>query len=171
MSEISQKQGRPRINSPIPAGRSRAASGVTLVELVVSTLVLAVASVGALTYQFHAVKRAKAAQSEITATQLAQLILEDWKSNGGSEFYDPIGSKMGLESAGTEKYYKTTLNQFPMRIQLKHSDVNTDEAAGVTLREIQVAVSWRRDYRDQNPDAADPVFTATTYVRRDQSGG
>lgn len=171
MSEISQKQGRPRISSPIPAGRSRAASGVTLVELVVSTLVLAVASVGALTYQFHAVKRAKAAQSEITATQLAQLILEDWKSNGGSEFYDPIEAKMGLQSAGAEKYYKTTLNQFPMRIQLQHNDVSNDEAAGVTLREIQVTVSWRRDYRDQNPNAADPAFTATTYVRRDQSGG
>jgi hypothetical protein len=64
-----------------------------------------------------------------------------------------------------------TLNEFPMWIQLWYGDVDTDEAAGVTLREIRVTISWRRDYLDQTPGASDPVFTATTYVRRDQSGG
>jgi type IV pilus assembly protein PilV len=172
MSGIRRNRHNGGNNSPRRSGDwVRTAAGVTLVELVVATLILAVASLGALTYQYHAVKRAKTARSEITAAQLTQLIIEDWKSNGGSEFYDPLELDLGLESTGTDRLYKMTLNEFPMWIQLWYGDVDTDEAAGVTLREIRVTISWRRDYLDQTPGASDPVFTATTYVRRDQSGG
>lgn len=156
---------------PKSGARARTAAGVTLVELVVATLILAVASLGALTYQYHAVKRAKTARSEITAAQLAQLLVEDWKSNGGSEFYDALELDLGLESTGTENEYKITLNEFPMRVRLWYNDVDADAAAGVTLREIRVTITWRRDYQDLTPGGSDPIFTATTYVRRDQSGG
>jgi type IV pilus assembly protein PilV len=171
MAGISKKQKRGGYRLPMSAARSRAAAGVTLVELVVATLILAVASLGALTYQYHAVKRAKIARSEITAAQLTQLIIEDWKSSGGSEFYDPRNLNLGIESAGADQLYRITLNGFPMRVQLGYTDVDSDAAAGVTLREIRVTVSWRRDYGNLAPGASDPVFTATTYVRRDQSGG
>ena len=147
------------------------AAGVTLVELIVATLVLAVASLGALSYQYHAVKRAKIARAEITAAQLAQLLIEDWKSRGGDENYDPTELNMGLEDLGIEGQYKIILNEFPMQVELWHSDIDTDETAGVTLREIRVIIRWRQDYQDLAPGASDPTFTTTTYVRRDQSGG
>lgn len=152
---------------PVPA----AAAGVTLVEVIVATLILAVASLGALSYQYHAVKRAKSAQAEMAATQLAQLLIEDWKSHGGDENYDPTDLDMDFQDTGTEGIYEIILNDFPMQVALWHKDVDTDSAAGVTLREIRVTVSWRRDYQDLAPLSTDPTFTSTTYVRRDQSGG
>lgn len=148
-----------------------AAAGVTLVEVIVATLVLAVASLGALSYQYHAVKRAKSAQAEITATQLAQLLIEDWKSHGGDEQYDPTDLNMNFEDTGTAGLYEINLNDFPMQVNLWYSDIDADTAAGVTLREIRVTIRWRRDYQDLAPLSTDPTFTSTTYVRRDQSGG
>lgn len=149
----------------------RQSAGVTLIELIVATMILAIASLGALTYQYHAVKRARSAQAEIAATQLAQLLLDDWKSTGGSEFYDPGSLNLGLEQIGSDPIYRVTLNGFPMRAQLWYTDVSTDEAAGVTLREIRVSIRWRRDYKNLEPSASDPIFTSSTYVRRDQAGG
>ena len=152
---------------PVPA----AAAGVTLVEVIIATLILAVASLGALSYQYHAVKRAKSAQAEMAATQLAQLLIEDWKSHGGDEHYDPTDLEMDFTDTGTEGLYEINLNNFPMQVELWHNDVDTDTAAGVTLREIRVTIRWRRDYQALAPLSTDPTFTSTTYVRRDQSGG
>jgi len=149
----------------------RQPAGVTLLELVIATLILSIASVGALTYQYHAAKRAHSAQAELTAAQLAQLVIDDWKSTGGDEFYDPADLDLGLEELSNSRIYRIRLNDFPMRVGLEHNDVEIDEAAGVTLREIRVVVRWRRDYKDLEPAGDDPVFISTTYVRRDQSGG
>jgi type II secretory pathway pseudopilin PulG len=144
---------------------------VTLLELIVATVILAIASLGALSYQYHAVKRAQNARAEIAAAQLAQLLLDDWKSTGGNEFYDPTELNLGLEQIGTDPVYRLVFNGFPMRAQLWYTDLDTDEEAGVTLREIRVAIRWRRDYKNLEPAASDPIFTSSTYVRRDQSGG
>ncbi len=149
----------------------RQPAGVTLLELVIATLILSIAAVGALTYQYHAVKHAHSAQAELTAAQLAQLVIDDWKSTGGDEFYDPADLDLGLEELSNSRIYRIRLNDFPMRVGLEHNDVEIDEAAGVTLREIRVVVRWRRDYKDLEPAGDDPVFISTTYVRRDQSGG
>lgn len=151
--------------------RLRKSAGVTLLELIVATVILAIASLGALTYQYHAVKRARSARAEIVAAQLAQLLLDDWKSTGGNEFYDPTTLDLGLEQIGSDPIYRVTFNGFPMRAQLGYSDIDTDSEAGVTLREIRVTIRWRRDYKNLEPTAADPTFTSSTYVRRDQSGG
>ncbi len=154
-----------------PRRRPTLQAGVTLLELVVATLILAIASLGALTYQYHAVKRTRSARAEIVAAQLAQLLLDDWKSTGGNEFYDPVVLNLGLEQIGSDPIYRITLDGFPMRAQLWYSDVSTDEDAGVTLREIRVSIRWRRDYKNLEPSGSDPVFTSSTYVRRDQAGG
>lgn len=146
-------------------------AGVTLVEVIVATLVLAVASLGALSYQYHAVRRAKLAQVEITAAQLAQLLIEDWKSHGGEDQYNPLDLNMDFEKTKLDGTYKITFNDFPMQVELRHTDIDIDTAAGVTLREIRIIIRWRRDYADLSPADSDPEFTTTTYVRRDQSGG
>lgn len=173
MNRIPNKKNPPARRAPRlqKASRAAGAAGVTLVEIILAAMVLAVASLGALSYQYHAVKRAKTARAETTASQLAQLLIEDWKSHGGEEQYDPTDLHLGFEKTGTSRQYKTTLNGFPMQVELWHKDVQTDSEAGVILREIRVTVSWRRDYLDLTPTADDPTFTITTYVRQDQSGG
>ena len=63
---------------------------MTLLEVAVAIAVLAIASIGAINYQYHATRQGLVARSEITATRVAQLLLEDWKSRGGDETYDPV---------------------------------------------------------------------------------
>jgi len=151
--------------------RTQMPAGVTLLELIIATLILAVASLGALTYQYHAVKRARSARAELVAAQLAQLLLDDWKSTGGDERYNPVSLNLGFEQIGTDPIYRITLNGFPMRAQLWYSDIRTDDTAGVTLRDIRVTIRWRRDSKNLEPTVNDPVFTSATFVRRDQAGG
>ncbi len=169
--KANSRKHRPAARQPRKPSAFNAAPGVTLVELIVASLILAVAAVGALSYQYHAVKRARIARAEISASQLAQLLIEDWKSRGGDTFYDPADLELGFEKTGNVGQYKITLNDFPMWVELQHEDLEVDDAAGVTLREIRITISWRRDYENITPAASDPTFTTTTYVRRDQSGG
>jgi len=147
------------------------ANGVTLVEIIVATVVLAVAVLGVLNYQYHATRRTQLAQDELTATRTARLLLEDWKSAGGDENYDPTTLEMGIKPTGVADRYLIRVNDLPMFATLEWRDVDHDPEASVTLRQIQVHLRWRQDRTVGALDDTDPDFTMTTYVRRDQSSG
>jgi Tfp pilus assembly protein PilV len=137
----------------------------------VAVVVLAVAVLGVLNYQYHATRRTILAKDELTATRTALLLLEDWKSNGGTEHYDPSLLEMGILPTGVADRYLVRVNDLPMYVTLQWQDVEEDTDAGVTLREICVQLKWRRDRSVGALEATDPDFAMTTYVRRDQSGG
>jgi prepilin-type N-terminal cleavage/methylation domain-containing protein len=139
------------------ARRMRFVRAVTLIEVMVAMVVLAIATLGALGYQYHAAKQAKIAKSQIAATQTAQLLLEDWKSTGGSVNYDPAGLNLGFVSSpsisadlsgrigglGTLLHntaYSITVNDLPMQIVLCWRNIATDNLAEITLRQLSVAV-------------------------------
>lgn len=145
--------------------------GVSLIEVLVAVVVLAVAVLGALSYQYHATRRTVLAKDELTATRTARLLLEDWKSNGGDENYDPTTLEMGFVPTGVADCYRIKVNDLPMTASLGWNDVDVDKEAGVTLREIRVTLQWRQDRSTGVLEDMDPDFTMTTYVRRDQSGG
>ena len=142
--------------------------GTSLVEIVVTVLVLAVASVGALTYQYLSVKRAEIAGYQIMATRIAQVIIEDWKSAGGDENYDPTSLDIGFVSKGNNQY-DITFDEVPMTVTLDYRDIDTDAVAGTTLREMTASVLWQAA---KHTDAANTSsFVITTYTRRDADGG
>jgi len=179
--------------------RRKFATAVTLVEVMVAMVVLAIASLGALGYQYHAALQARIAHAQTTCTRTAQLLLEDWKSTGGSEDYDPTTLGLGFSSnmvhlgqgiALPDGVYNITVDDVPMLIVLKWADVAYDSEAEVTLRQISVTTVWRRDtekdvdfgqivaeevaneHADSGyGDAWRPLATLTTYVRLDASGG
>jgi len=179
--------------------RRKFATAVTLVEVMVAMVVLAIASLGALGYQYHAATQARIAHAQTTSTRIAQLLLEDWKSTGGSENYDPIALGLGFSSniiyldQGVplpNGVYSITVDDVPMVIVLKWADVDYDSEAEVTLRQITVTTVWRRNAEKKvnwgtitaeevanehansgYGDALRPLATLTTYVRLDASGG
>jgi prepilin-type N-terminal cleavage/methylation domain-containing protein len=151
--------------------RKKYRRGITLIEAMVAMAVLAIAALGALSYQFHCAKHARIAKLEMTATRTAQLLLEDWKSNGGSSSYDPTTLGLGFTKDQDSGFYKIEVDGLPMYIHLMQRDVETDTVAGVTLREISVIVRWRLDFSDIEPEAMHPHLVLTTYVRLDASGG
>jgi len=175
--------------------RLKCGRAVTLVEVMVAMAVLAIAALGAVGYQYHAVRHTGIANAQIVATRTAQLLLEDWKSTGGSIDYDPILLGLGFSTAvstpGNYGYspsgnplrdtvYAVTIDGLEMLVLLAWRDIDYDSAAEVTLRELAITIR-QGQASEQYPESlegnpsrryklARPI-TLTTYVRLDAASG
>lgn len=170
--------------------RPKFAPAVTLVEVMVAMVVLAIAALGALNYQYYAATQARIAHSETIAARTAQLLLEDWKSTGGSEDYDPTALNLGFYSSLSMPSYEVsrgvplhnglytiTVEDVPLLLMLFWKDVSYDSAAEITLRQLTVGVVLDQ-HRDTDTNLGEvisdrliPEVSLTTYVRLDASGG
>ena len=127
--------------------RPKFASAFTLIEVMVAMVVLVIAALGTSGYQYYATRQARIAEAQITATRTAQLLLEDWKSTGGSEDYDPTTLELGFSSALSlpegspvgvalgNAAYTITVNDVPMVIVMTWDDI-----AGAAFRQLTVMV-------------------------------
>jgi type II secretory pathway pseudopilin PulG len=161
---------------------------ITLVEVMIATAVLVIAATGALSYQYHAAKGVKIAHAQSTGTRIAQLLLEDWMSTGGSDEYDPTDLKLGFSAApvpsGFEKVsgnplknsiYVNTVDELPLMVMLTWADVDQDLLSDVTLRRLSAVVRFGSTSSElkeitQQVELIRPI-TLTTYVRIDAAGG
>jgi prepilin-type N-terminal cleavage/methylation domain-containing protein len=147
-------------------------SGFTLIEVIIASVSLSIIALGALSYQYFAAVHNHIALAQVTATRTGQLLIEDWKNNGGSAMYDPTSLNLGFLKSDKDGWgYYIVVDNLPMYINLISSDVAVDVAAGVTIRELDVRVAWRRDYKEDAPGADDPSVILTTYARIDAAGG
>ncbi len=183
------------------AKRPKLSSGVTLIEVMVATVVLSIVSLGALGYQYHAVNQSRIAKAQKTATRTAMLLIEDWKSTGGSANYDPTALNMGFKVAETKaskfdygdgmgatlngKVYAITINDVPLEIVLKYKDIAHDDIAQITLRQLAVIAKFEEEQQGSSSAKAgsystqvtgslipyNPAIYLTTYIRVDASGG
>jgi prepilin-type N-terminal cleavage/methylation domain-containing protein len=181
----------------VQRNRSGSAKAVTLIEVMVSMVILAIAAVGALGYQYYAAKQSKIAAAQTAAIRTAQLFLEDWKSTGGSSAYNPANLGLGFiahslpyeftqsqwTALGTvlnNSAYTISIDSVPMETVLFWRNVDYDNSAGITLRQLTVVV------RGIYEEGADRSFTPTsmtvtsgltepiiltTYVRLDAASG
>ena len=135
--------------------RVKVAKAVTLIEVIVAMVALAVTAMGALGYQYHAAVQARIAYAQTTSTRAAQLLLEDWKSTGGSSNYDPTALGLGFSAdlplpandhaPLPDGIYSIMADNVPLLVMLNSADVDHDDTTGVTLRQLTVTVGWRRD--------------------------
>lgn len=175
--------------------RPKFASAVTLIEVMLATAILAIAALGTMGYQYYSAGHARTARAQIIAVRTAQLLLEDWKSTGGSEDYDLGALGLGFSSrlfvpsqwsqgqgGGTgsplhDSAYAVIVDDLPMLITLIWDDVATDPIAETKLRQLAVVVKFGEI--DNNGDLTFPEsylenvssLVLTTYVRLDGSGG
>lgn len=151
---------------------------VTLTEVAIAIAILAIATLGGLGYQYLAAEHSRTARAQIIGIRTAQLLLEDWKSDGGSEFYDPNALGLGFStltpfSSGAEAttdtaIYSITVDNIPMQISLRWKDRPgnpdyDDPATGGKLRELSVTVRFAVG---STQEGAPPVFL-NTYVKID----
>lgn len=151
--------------------RDGCAAGVTLVEVMLAAVILGIAAVGALSYEYHAAGHTKIANAQIYGTRTARLLLEDWMSTGGSSAYDPTA--LGLGFSSEDGSYAVTVDGVPMLVTLASKDVAYDAAAKITLRQLSVTVAFGAASQAGNVDGLDKIrpVVLTTYVRADASGG
>lgn len=170
------------------ARRGHRAGGLTLIEVMLATVVLMIAALGALRCQYYAAGHGRIARAQIAAARAAQLLIEDWKSTGGSTEYDPSGLGFGFSlplaipdgftTAGglgtplNDAVYSLTLDGTPMLAMLKYLDVNEDGQATAALRQLAVVVRFAEGGEGSDGRLAEmsPV-TLVTYVRLDGSDG
>ncbi len=168
--------------------RVRSKRGFTLVETLITTSIVAIITLGALSYQYHAARHGRIAEAQIIATRTASLLLEDWKSTGGSCDYDPTNLELGFsgplqipsfwsegqgEGEGSPLHnavYSITVDGFPMQVMLKWMDVETDIDAKVTLRELTVIARFEETGTNGVLENLSPLIL-TTYVRIDGTSG
>jgi len=142
---------------------------MTLVEVMLAVAVIVVAALGTLCYEYLCVDHVRMARAQLAATRVGQLLLEDWKSTGGADNYNPEDLRMGFEMPAEvpQGQFVTTIDDVPLHINMAMRDIAVDEDAGVTLREINVIVRWKSDFSSDTPGDGDPSVNLTTYVRRD----
>jgi Tfp pilus assembly protein PilV len=145
-------------------------NGFSIVEVMLAVSLTCAIALGTLGYQYFTVKHGRATDAQFMASRIAQLLIEDWKSESGDADYDPESLRLGFAAPESGEFgsYCITLGNIPFFIYLQNSDVETDAAAGITLRQIAVTVKWRNDYARGAIRDSDPMLTFTTYVRRDQ---
>lgn len=147
--------------------------GFTIVEVMMSVTIIIIVALGTLSFQYYSVKDSRSSEAQVTAARLGQLLLEDWKSTGGDADYDAnaLGLGFAASTPPATGSYNITLDNQTFYIQMAQQLVpianNPDPVAGVTLQELSVTVSWRRDYDNGAIDSSDPTLTFTTFVRRD----
>lgn len=163
----------------MPVKHCNCARGSNLIEVMVAVMILAIAAVGALGYQYHAAIQTEIAGAETASTHIAQMLLEDWKGTGGSSSYNPIildssfsksriPSDFDMAGVGGNTLHGTaygiTFNNIPMLVVLKWQNVDTDPVTLTVLRQLSTIVRW-----EDRPELAPVVLT--TYIRLDSTGG
>jgi type II secretory pathway pseudopilin PulG len=165
-------------------------AAISLVETTVTMVVLTIAAIGALSFQYYAATQSRIAQAQTTATRTAQLLLEDWRSIGGSANYDPNSLDLGFSNFLTiptgqdlsvpDGVYGITIDNVPMLITLTSNNVAYDPGAGITLRQLTVSIRWglvlpedidSGEIVSDRVESMHTLVTLTTYVRLDASGG
>ena len=168
----------------------RLVRAVTIIEAMVAMVVLVIVALGASAYQYHAARHARVARAQVIGARTAQLLLEDWKSTGGSTDYDPTALGLGFSSllssttysGGTiHGLYAVTVEDMVMLVGLNYDDVAHDSQAQVTLRHLEVIIqvgeisgiysSFSGVSSYVSPTLHVSPISLTTYVRLDASGG
>jgi prepilin-type N-terminal cleavage/methylation domain-containing protein len=164
--------------------KRKTSKAFSLTEVMLAVAIIGIVAAGVLDYQYHSLKQSRIAQVQISAARVAQLLLEDWKSTGGSTSYNPSNLNMGFSSsaAGSDfttgysiggilnnAIYTINMNGVPMLVVLAYNDVAHDEVADTTLRQITAMVRWRMGKAvgsGGNTLCTSPVILST-YVRLD----
>jgi type II secretory pathway pseudopilin PulG len=164
---------------------------ITLIEVMAATAILVISSIGALSYQYHSARDAQKARAQVIATRIGQMLLEDWKSTGGSSNYDPQtlglgfsaplqipshfceGVGNGLGSPLRDSIHEITVDDVTMMVLLTWADVAQDAVSGVVLRQLDITIrfgsTWPKNV-NKTLEKLQPVVL-TTYVRIDGAGG
>lgn len=159
-------------------------NGFSLTEMTATIAIIAIGAIGGLDYQYQSMKQSRIAQTQLTATNSAQMLIEDWKSTGGSTAYNPANLQMGYAAGGVpagfamgrpignvlnSNAYSVTINNVPMVIVLGYTDVETDAVSGTILRQLNAMVRWRQGQAigSGGTTLCDTPVILSTYVRLD----
>jgi len=151
--------------------RRRNKRAMTLIEVMIAAAIIIVIALGTMCYEYLCIDHVRYARAELTATRVGQLLIEDWKSDGGSSDYNPEDLQMNFNLPDNVlTNCVTVVDGLPLYISMTNSDVpgGVDNFAGIKLSELRVVVAWRKDFGSGPLNDDDPRVSLVTYVRQDQ---
>jgi type II secretory pathway pseudopilin PulG len=144
----------------------------TLVEIVLSILILMVLVNGVLGYQYLSARDVKIAEVHTAAGRLGTLMLQSWKGGGGQAGFDPVaafGAELDIRTSGHGPSVPEGFS-FHGRYRVRMNDVcffvtlakaNATEQRPATLH---ASVAWRKDYGNAALDGTEKPVQLSCYV-------
>ena len=128
--------------------------GLTLIEIMVSLLVVAIGLLGAMSFRYYGARNARIADVHADAGRVGLLILEGWKGAAGRLDYDPqidIGTE--VQASADISIGKPSDGQYPVQltggtdtcyyVSLSHDeDVDGDGTIDPGIRKLMVSVTY-----------------------------
>ena len=155
--------------------RLKSKGGFTIVEVMITAVILLVAVLGSSGYRYYAALDARKAAMQAADSRVGLILCESWHGVGGIATYDPVahlGTNMtisamtGFDGSGFKEAdftllggYQVVANDVTYAAVLSWKDIN----AG--LRALSVVVIW--PVQDGNVDAQDAsqkTYELTTYT-------
>ena len=151
----------------------RKPAGLTLVEIMISLVVILVIVVGAMKFRYSAVLDAREADARITASRLGAMLLNAWVARVGSTSYDIVaefnpGIPIELSTSGPDvptgftelNKYHITCDNVHYYATLSHQPTSSGQAGKVTI-----TLNWFNDYGLWDESAVKQSVKMTTNVR------
>ncbi len=156
--------------------------GLTLIEVMVTILILMIAIVGAMAYRYYSTLDTRKADQQITAGRIGLLLLEGWRGAGGRAQTDLFnnfnpsdlsnlaaqlqissGSSGPAVSSGFQSFgnFLAVCEGAKYYATMSYSDT---EAITSGLRILNVEVAWIYDYPVGNYKVTDPTIRLTSKV-------
>lgn len=151
-------------------------NGLTLIEVLISLLIVVIAVIGAMMYRYYATSSARLADVHAGAGRVSLLILQGWKGAAGRTDYNPatdigpevqgspdiaIGAISGGQypvqlTGGTDTYYFVRISY--------NDDVNGDGSIDPGIRKLIVEVTYYGN-GSQNKTLSSKTVKISDFVR------
>ena len=152
--------------------RPKSAAGFTLIETIISIVVLMIIVLGTSAFRLTAALGARKADLRIAATRTALLLYESWRGVKGAETYDPIanyGSELAIEASDEGPEVPagfTALGSYRIIVDgVSYYTTLSWKDTSPGLRALNVVMAWQqRGSEAEGFEGVDKSFKLTTYV-------
>ncbi|WP_025856585.1 type IV pilus modification protein PilV [Pseudomonas sp. CHM02] len=148
-------------NTCLPQDLNRHQAGMTLIEVLVATLILAVGLLGAAVIQLNALKYTDSSRMTSQASFIAYDMLDRIRANVGAD-YAWGRSEGALANSASANVRNQDLHDFEANI-LGFAGESASGSVSISGSEVTVSISWD-DSRGANRSGARETFTLTSRI-------
>ena len=157
--------------------RKSACQGFTLIEVMISILIIMVLTTGAMGYQYHSTRDVKISEVQATAARLAMLLLEAWKGQQGETTFDPtdvFGSEMDVQTSmiGPDVPHNsagaplTTLGSYEVVVGGVHYYIalSYEDPSALEPMLLNATIGWRNNYSQGELEGTERLVRYSTFL-------
>lgn len=148
-------------NTCLPHALNRHQTGMTLIEVLVATLILAIGLLGAAVIQLNALKYTDSSRMTSQASFIAYDMLDRIRANAGADYAWGQTERASASSA-TANARDLDLHDFEANI-LGFAGESAKGSVSINGREVTVSISWD-DSRGASRPGARETFTLTSRI-------